>query len=518
MVKSAMRPSSPLALLGSLFSCFTALACSSTTSAGPGDASADHRVVDAKPDVMEAGPWPTPAAWNAPVTRPSSDSAAASARAACQFKRGDMPAASLGRSFPLGDDNPIQNIVIMMQENRSFDTYLGHLNAYAGRTDINSAPDDTTNPNAMGQPQPYTHAPGVFNLPGLCFADTDHSWRGAHVDWDNGKNDGFYMQNNGTMLDDAGVNLLTGDRALWWYDQTDLPFYYKLYSTFAISDAYYCSLLGPTYPNRDYLYAATSFGETTNDFPPFTPAQLMVPSNIVIMDELAQRNVGFKIFLEGGAGVGTVLGADYVFRWKPLTPISTLDEFYAEAKAGTLPQVSFIDHNFEGEGPDGDDEHPPAQIQVGQNAVWQIVNAVLTGPQWAHTALFITYDENGGEYDHVNPPSACLPDDIAPILTGTDIGTVGTFNQYGFRVPLVIVSPYAKQAYVSHDVYSHTSITRFIEAKFQVPALTARDANSDAFSDMFDWTSPPFVTPPSFQEPTVDMSELTTCEALYTMP
>jgi len=494
-------------------------ACSSTSnSSNPVDASADHGGKDATTDAgadaraeaaSEAGPWPTPAAWNAPVTRPVSDTAAAAARTACTFKRGDMPAATLDPSFPLDDDNPITNIVVLMQENRSFDTYLGHLNEYTGLTNVNSAPANTTNPDSMNQPHPYQHAPA------LCFYDTDHSWHGAHVEWNNGKNDGFYVQNAGTFVDDAGANLLDGDRALWWYDQTDIPFYYQLYSTFAISDAYYCSLLGPTWPNRDYLYAGTSFGETTNDFPTFSAAQMMVPSNVVIFDELAQRNVSFNIFREDTVGVGTVLGLDYIYRWNPLKPIVALSEFLAEAKAGTLPQVSFIDHALGSEGPNGDDEHPPAQIQVGQDAVWQVVNAVLTSPQWAHTALFITYDENGGEYDHVAPPPACLPDSIAPILTGTDVGTVGTFDMYGFRVPVVIVSPYAKKAFVSHSVYSHTSITRFIEAKFKLPALTARDANSDAFSDMFDWTSPPFVKPPSFTEPTVNASALKTCEALY---
>jgi phospholipase C len=506
-----------LAFPGFLVAPIAGLACSSSSNpAGPKDAStdvaSDRSLNDAPSDGgtdSETGPWPTPPAWNAMPAKPASAAAAASARAACTFKRGDLPRATLDPTFPLGDENPIENVVVLFQENRSFDSYLGHLNAFAHRTDINSAPDTTTNPDSMGHPHPYQHAPA------LCFADTDHSWKGAHVEWDNGKNDGFYLQNNGTMLDDAGVNLLDGDRALWWYDQTNIPFYYSLYSTFAISDAYYSALLGPTYPNRDYLYAGTSFGETTNDFPTFSPEQGKVPSNLVIFDELAQRNVSFNIFAESSAGVGTVLGPLYFSRWNPLRPISSLTEFFAAAKAGTLPHVSFVDPGLASEGPDGDDEHPPAQIQVGQQAVWKIVNAVMTSPQWAHTALFISYDENGGEFDHVPPPPACLPDGIAPILTGTDVGTPGTFDRYGFRVPIVIVSPYAKKAFVSHNVYSHTSIIRFIESKFTLPALTARDANSDAFSDMFDWTSPPFVKPPSFPEPTVDESAVTTCEALY---
>jgi phospholipase C len=488
------------------------LACSSSQHGGPVDASTDSHTSDVTTDAGAEGGqlWPTPAAWNAHVTPPASDSVATAERAACKFKRGDMPAASVNPSFPLDADNPIQNIVVLMQENRSFDTYLGHLYKYEGKTiaDINSAPDDTTNPNAMDQPEPYQHAPQ------LCFADPDHSWYGSHHEWDNGKNDGFYTTNNFTMIDDAGVNLLDGDRVLWWYDQRDIPFYYSLYSTFAISDSYFCGLLGPTYPNRMYLYAGTSFGVTSSAFPDVSKYPT-VPTNLVVFDELAQRGVSFNIFAESSPGVAIVLGPAGIARYGSLEPITTLTNFFDRAKAGTLPAVSFVDGNFVGEGPDGDDEHPPAQIQVGQDAVWKVVNAVLTSPQWAHTALFITYDEHGGEYDHVAPPDACAPDDIAPILTGTDIGTPGDFTRYGFRVPVVVVSPYAKKSFVSHTVYSHTSITRFIEAKFKLPALTARDANADPFSDMFDWTSPPFVKPPTFAQPSVNMSALTACEATY---
>jgi phospholipase C len=476
------------------------LACSSSSAVASHGADAGRDATkDAVPEVApDASKWPTPPAWNQTVSRPT-DAAAASGRAACQFKRGDMPAATLGPSFPLDDQNPIRNIVVLMQENHSFDTYMGHLYKYEGltATDIDSAPDDSTNPNAMGQPQPYMH--GTH----LCFADTDHSWYGAHAEYDNGKNDGFYLTNN------TGTGVNSGGRALWWYDQTDLPFYYSLYRTFAIADHYHCALLGPTWPNRMYLYSATSFGVTSSTFPDLS-AYPTVANNAIVFDELVQRGISWNIYAESSPGLGVVLpliSVRYGFN-----PTKTLDDFYAQAKAGTLPQVTLVDGNYVGEGPDGDDEHPPAQIQVGQDFMWKVISAVMSGPQWPHTAMFLTYDEHGGEFDHVPPPSACAPDDIAPILTGTDIGTPGDFTQYGFRVPMVLISPYAKRNYVAHDVYSHTSITRFIEAKFKIPALTARDANADPFSDMFDWTNPAFVKPPSFPQPSVNETELQYCE------
>jgi phospholipase C len=494
------------------------LGCGNSQGGGTVDASTDRHSTDGGPNDAatdggaDAQLWPTPPAWNAKVTPPASDTAATAARAACKFKRGDMPAATVNPSFPLDAQNPIQNIVVLMQENRSFDTYMGHLYKYEGKTatEIDSAPDDTTVPNSMGMPEPYRHGPQ------LCFADTDHSWRGSHLDWDNGKNDGFYIVNNNTMLNEAGVNLLDGDRALWWYDQRDLPYYYSLYSTFAISDSYFCALLGPTYPNRDFLYAATSLGVTDSSFPNLSKyGYQTVPTNFVIFDELAQRGTPFTIFAEATPGVETAVGPAGLLRYGALKPVSLLSDFFAQAKAGTLPAVSFVDPNFLDEGPLGDDEHPSAQIQIGQHATWKVIDAVLKSPQWAHTALFLTYDEGGGEYDHVPPPDACAPDNIAPLLYGTDKGTPGGFDRYGFRVPVVIVSPYAKKNFVSHTVYSHTSITRFIEAKFKLPALTARDANADPFSDMFDWTDPPFVKPPTFAEPKIDEAAVKFCAATY---
>ncbi len=210
-----------------------------------------------------------------------------------------------------------------------------------------------------------------------------------------------------------------------------------------------------------------------------------------------------------------ILGVGLIDRYNR-NPHLGIADFMSQAAAGTLPPVAFVDAKLgAADGPSNDDEHPPAQIQIGQHFVWQIVNAVTTSPLWAHTALFITYDENGGIYDHFAPPKACAPDSIAPQLGVHDQGTPGGFDQYGFRVPLIVVSPYAKKGYVGHDTYDHTSITRFIEAKFKMPALSGRDANADPFTDMFDWQNPPFVTPPTFPEPPVDSGETQYCVASF---
>jgi phospholipase C len=175
----------------------------------------------------------------------------------------------------------------------------------------------------------------------------------------------------------------------------------------------------------------------------------------------------------------------------------TIDEYFADAAAGTLPDVSFVDPSFMGDVNTQSDEHPPANAQVGQAFVAGVIDALMESPLWPSSALFLTYDEHGGFYDHVPPPPACPPDDIAPLLLEGD--TPADFDRYGFRVPLVVVSPFAKKRFVSHVVHDHTSILRFIETRFDLPALTRRDANADPMLEFFDFTTPPFEKPPKLK-------------------
>jgi phospholipase C len=140
---------------------------------------------------------------------------------------------------------------------------------------------------------------------------------------------------------------------------------------------------------------------------------------------------------------------------------------------------------------------------VGQSFAYGVVTALEQSPNWAHSALFLTYDENGGFYDHVAPPAAVAPDAIAPMLQPGD--TVAGFNQLGPRVPVVVVSPFAKAHYVSHVVHDHTSITRFIETRYGLPSLTARDAAADPMLEFFDFSKGggAFHIPPTFPAPSV---------------
>jgi phospholipase C len=480
---------------------FVVFACSQEKSPAPPAVTAEDDA-DVRP--------PTPPEWDRDVTRPD-ESAARDARSKCTFARGAMAAETIGAALPVGGDIPIDTIIVLMQENRSFDSYYGHLNEVTGRTDVESAPDDASNLDAKGIAHKYQHAPHK------CFLDTAHSWRAVHVQVNDGKMDGFFATNNEARDsdEDAAVppgSMSDGERALWWYDERDIPFYYSLATTFAIADHYHSSVPGPTWPNRMFLYAATSFGWTHNELPDLS-AYTFPARDAVIFDELEKRHVDWNIYTEGPPGLATTLGTTIVSRWGR-NPVLRMADFMAQAKAGKLPAVAFVDAHAPTESSGaGEDEHPPADLDVGQKFVSDVVHAMFASPQWKRSALFLTYDEHGGIYDHVPPPAACLPDAIPPSIAPGD--PPGGFERLGVRVPLTVVSPFTKRGHVSHVVYDHTSITRFIEARFRLPALSARDANADPLFDMFDFAHPAYLEPPVIAEPTVDATELAYCRGQF---
>jgi len=368
---------------------------------------------------------------------------------------------------------------LMMQENRSFDNYFGRLPA-SGHRGVDGLPADASNPDGSGGRVSSFHADRY------CTADTDHSWTGSHNEFDQGRNDGFVTQNNPD-----------GERAMGYYDQTDLTLYYALADSFAIGDRYFCSVLGPTFPNRSYLLAATSFGHIRNDLGGF--------GNRSIFDTLDAHSVAWKVYFNDLPYAALLVGVN--------RNLVTFANFLSDAAAGTLPQVSFVDAAMGLAGRPELDEHPPANIQQGEQFAAQVVEALLNSPNWPRTALFITYDEHGGFYDHVPPPSACAPDDIAPMLDPTDPSSdfPASFDRYGFRVPLLVVSPYARPGFVSHTIYDHTSILRFIETRFDLPALTRRDANANPVLDVFDFSHPALLNPPTLPQVSVDPERLQQC-------
>ncbi len=221
--------------------------------------------------------------------------------------------------------------------------------------------------------------------------------------------------------------------------------------------------------------------------------------NKTIFELLGNAGVSWKIY-DSQFAFGSLFSYVQTHAKHHVFPIS---QYYLDAQNGNLPSVSFVDPIFSGAPNTENDEHPPSNVQVGQSFAYHVITALEQSPNWHASALFLTYDENGGFYDHVPPPTAVAPDAIPPMLNPGD--TVAGFNQLGPRVPVVVISPFAKAHYVSHVVHDHTSITRFIETRFNLPALTARDAAANPMLEFFDFANPPFKTPPTFRAPSVTL-------------
>jgi phospholipase C len=472
----------------------------------------------------------------------------------------------------------VNHIIIVMQENHSFDNYFGAL-PYAPGTPYHSpagnsgcSPNDHHCVDGLSCQIDATGALHCFdsNLDdngsqvfafhetSRCVApDLNHSWFQTHqeANYLNPRNtlgqslmDGFVRVNDATEQLDNGVETPTEDQTIGFFNQADIPFYYDLAQKFAMSDRHFASLLGPTFPNRSYLLAATSFGHLTTDdtFPPPGSAGYK-PITGTIFDLLDRNNVtwadyyqdapqgaSFRTFVTTGPG-----NNDPHFL--------TLPTFFAQAAAGSLPSVSFVDPNFGLTGTATEnDEHPPTDIQRGQAFVSQVINAVRNSSSWKDSIIFLTYDERGGFYDHAEPPQApqngaLNPDGINPgqcedlsdppsseqpgggaECSANPISTTDTsvkdaeqlcpqmaanptgpypancpnFNQLGVRIPFVAISPFSKPHYVSHMIGDHTSILALIEKRFlssgrTTQHLTLRDEFANPLEDMFDFTNAP---------------------------
>jgi phospholipase C len=359
-----------------------------------------------------------------------------------------------------GNLNNLQHIIVVMMENHSFDNYFGAL-SYAPGTPYHAGPcaaaDHTCvdglscerNPvkgkyvchNSNRDDAGHHKRVFAFHSTDYCVAtDLDHSWLGVHLE-DNflspnlgllaSPMNGFVEQNDLTSQPDSGTDSKTDDETMSFYNEKDIGFYYALAQTFAIDDRYFSAVLGPTFPNRSYLMAATSFGHlTTNEsVPDITKSPVLVyqPITGTIFDLLDRggvswtdysddvpQAVSFRNFLVDPAHFRSYSGKGLLG--------GIPNNFLQDAAAGTLPAVAFLDPNFGLILPEND-EHPGpgpgGDIRAGQSFVAQALAAVRNGPDWSTSAIFVTYDEHGGFYDHVAPPPATQggalnPDGINP--------------------------------------------------------------------------------------------------------
>jgi phospholipase C len=398
----------------------------------------------------------------------------------------------------------IRHIIFMLQENRSLDTYLGLLGQYAQVQKQFSGYNFDGLPLSTLSAETYclSHVCPV-SLPGktgdmvqpyplqtVCHENDAASWGPSEFDVDGGKMDKFLIDEIPSTID------LDGARAIGYYDWNDLPYYYELFFQFATSDRYFSSVLGPTTPNRQYMFTATSSGNIS-DAISVPPGGFTTPT---IFDALDRAGISWRMYYQDTShrfiGEYSTYGRDS----SKVVPIFTSTDPIGRWKAdlqneSTLPQVIFIERG------QGTDEHPGANIQVGANRVSGIINALLASPTstWESSVFVLAFDEGGGRYDHVVPPAAPAPDNIPPqLVAGSE---PSGFMHTGFRVPMVVISPWVRPHFVSHLVSpiarEHTSILKLIETRFNVPSLTIRDASADNMTEFFDFSAPNLLMPPS---------------------
>jgi phospholipase C len=421
-----------------------------------------------------------------PRTQP--ESVLAPMRTACAFKAGDPATTTIGTDFPIGDEIPIKHVIVIMQENRSFDEYFGQLVAlgYYNAGEVDVPPATWSMPDSQGT-QVTAHLDNEH-----CFTG-NHGWNDMHQDWDGGKNDMFVVNNDPD-----------GQRVMGYQDDTTIPFYFALAKTFAIGDAYHASVMTSTWPNRLFLMAATSFGIGDNSFVTVDTKDTPAAN---VMAELDAAGRTWKDYTDGPHMIEFF--QYYGFKKSTINNLADVRcDLMNDIANDTLPDVSFVMGN---ETSEWSDEGPSDLPGIGGIVVEDIVRALFASPAWKDTVVFIVYDENGGLADHVPPADACAPDDY-PAHDVNNAPLTGDFKHTGFRTPMTVVSPYAKAHYVSHTVMDHASITRFIEARFGLKAMTGRDANATPPFDMFDFKNPPFLTPPDISaHTTVDPTVLATC-------
>jgi phospholipase C len=351
---------------------------------------------------------------------------------------GDVLAAARPNRLPLPERSGIDHIVVAMMENRSFDHLLGWLPGAGGRQAGLTYKDSQGNAFKT-----YPLAP---DFQGCNHPDPDHSYDGARVQYNNGRCDGWLR---------SGTNDIY---TIGYYTRRDLPFLGKAAPDWTVCNRYFAAIMGPTYPNR--LYQHTAVTDRLDD-------TLTLSSLTTIWDRLSDAGLDGRYY-HSNTSFLDLWGSKY-------SAISqSYPQFLLDCAAGNLPEVAFVDPPLSGEsaGTSADD-HPHGDIRAGESWLYQTYRAVTTSPDWKRTVLVITFDEWGGFFDHVVPPSA---PDVDP-----------AFELRGFRVPTLIVSPFSPPGTIASDVYDHTSILKMIQWRWNLPALSVRDAAANNLAEALDF-------------------------------
>ncbi|HEX4820799.1 MAG TPA: alkaline phosphatase family protein [Acidimicrobiales bacterium] len=354
---------------------------------------------------------------------------------------------------------PFDHVVVLMFENRSFDHLLGWLPGADGKQAGLQFADQT------GTVYPtYELAP---DPQGCGYLDPDHSWEGFVVQHNGGANDGWLRTPSNRGIADTFP--------IGFYTEPDVPALSSLAKSYTVLDRYFASFAGETFPNRFYQHAA----RTDRDHNMGVTATNLSPT---IWDRLAAANLSAGYYYSDEPFI-LLWGAKYASIAHPVA------QFLADAAAGTLPNVSFVDPSFanEGQGQSGD-YHPHGDIRAGEAFLAQIYHAVRSSPAWDRTVLVVNFDEWGGFYDHVVPPRV-TDDTVRAALTPAG-APVPDYQQLGFRVPCIVASPFSPAKVVSDGPYEHTSVLKMIEWRWGLAPLTQRDANANNLAEVLDFSNP----------------------------
>jgi phospholipase C len=402
----------------------------------------------------------------------------------------------------------IEHVVILTQENRSFDHYFGSYRGVRGFSDQSAAfqqPDPTnTTSSPAGMLLPFHLNTSQTNA--ACTHDISHDWVPQHQSWDNGAMDGFVSSRLAINANDAVLSM-------GYYTRADIPYYYGLADAFTLCDNYFCSVMGPTDPNRLYTMAASLDPDGKNGGPVL---QTVVTNRAAVYgrltyttmpEQLQARGISWKVYSSPDETVlGGILSDNVLSYFKnfqdPASPLYQNAfgpqfpvDFVADVASGNLPQVSWLIGSIL------TSDHPPAPSLFGENILSLIVSALMANPVlWAKTVLLVSYDENGGFFDHV-PPVTAPPGTPGEYVTApaipdpTVIGSPGITGPIGlgFRVPMLIISPFSRGGFVSSDLFDHTSVLRFLETLFgaEVPNLSAwRRATVGDLTSAFNFKNP----------------------------
>jgi phospholipase C len=401
------------------------------------------------------------------------------------------------------DAIPFDHLVVVVMENHSFDNLLGALSragqpAADGLTFDSAGEPINSNPGAAGTPATVRSFAFSSTAQGPHVSQT---WNATHAQINGGKMDGFVRSVNATQ-------------PMGYFPSEVLPFAYELAATFTLANRWFASAPCMTFPNRRFLMAGTAYGNIA------TNARSLIdppPPNGTIFDRLTAHGISWRDYFTDLPFTAIIPSIVEKYPGN----LATLDDFFGDCVKGTLPSVSFVDPEVGAVsevgkalaslpavgsilgtlGTLGGDEEAPQDMFYGEVWAHRVVDAVLRSPAWPRMLLIYTYDEHGGYYDHVPPPAAIPPDSIPPQLTAGDVA--GGYDIYGPRVPAIVISPHAKPNTVTDVVHDHTSVLATIEAKWNLPALTYRDANAATVMDFIDPGQTAFMTTPAIHGPSV---------------